>query len=354
MSSPSSRWALVLATVLLIGCDHSEPFPPQQPANAPPRGAGNPVRVTYNLGTDLRPTWLPDGSGFYYTQERMDRADEDRCLARMNAGGGSVLEEVCDRSATSNDSIATFEWAAVATDDRMAYLRAGTPLSPPTLATRTLELRLGTRANPTGAVVRSFPYTSPSGTVWSFSFLQWLDATHLLYLAEDVQYVPPCAVCPPDTLRIGVEVVTIDPSTGVSAIVPGTTGATSVARSGSDTIYYTPGGSPDIERRVLSSGAVSVAHRFGDVVRDVTAGGGRLAAITGLGELWLVDPGVSAQPLTAPTLTDFKRPALTPNGDALVVEGYGVRYDTVRVNGAIVAINRIVSTSADLWFFDLP
>lgn len=326
-----------MAVTWLAGCDHSEPFPPQQPANGPPRGGGNPVRVSYNLGTDLRPTWLPDGSGFFYTLERMDRDDQDRCLARMNAGGGSVLEVICDRSATTDDSIGTFEWAAVSSDDRLAYLRASTPVSPPTLAPRTLELRLGTRAEPGGAVVRAFPHTASSGQVHqSFSFLQWLDASHLIYLAENVSYPSSCPGCPPDTLRTGLEVVTIDPATGTMEILPGTAGATSVALAGSDTVFYTLDTSAVIWRRVRSTGSVSIAHMFPDIVRDVTAGGGRLAAITGFGALWYLDPGGSPVQLEAPTPMPFRRPALAPDGRRLVVEGYPA------------------STAADLWYFELP
>ena len=327
---------LLIVALLLAGCDHTGPFPPQQPANAPPRGGGNPVLVTYNLGTDLRPAWLPDGSGFFYTQERMDRADQDRCLVRMNEDGGSVLEAICDRSASTDDSIATFEWAAVSSDERLAYLRAGTPVSPPTLAPRTLELRLGTRTEPAGAAVRAFPYTASSGQMHqSFSFLQWIDASHLVYLAENVSYPAPCPGCAPDTVRTGLEIVTIEVGTGAMEILPGTAGATGVALSGSDTVYYTLDTSSTIWRRVRSTGGVSGAHTFPEVVMEVSAGGGRLAVVTGFGALWYVDPWGTVLQLEAPTPTFFRRPALSPNGRRLIVEGY------------------TTSTAADLWLFQL-
>jgi hypothetical protein len=86
---------------------------------------------------------------------------------------------------------------------------------------------------------------------------------------------------------------------------------------------------------VLSSGAVTPVFDFGQSVLDVTAGGGRLAAVTGSG-LWLVLPGGSTTALTAPGVTQFRRPALSPDGTKLVVEGY------------------TFSRSADLWLFDLP
>lgn len=329
----------LIAAILLAACDHSAPFTPPDMADLGPRAPGNPVRVTYNVGTDLRPSWLSDGSGFFYSMERADRPDRDRCLALMAANGGTVREQICDRSATSDDSIARFEWAAAAADGRFAYLRAGTPVTPPTLAPRTEELRVGTRAAPDGASARAFPYTAPSGRVHhSLSWLQWLGATRLVYLAEDVRYESPCPSCSPDTLRLGIEVVLIDPASGVLGIVPGTDGATSLAVAGSDTIYYTRDSANVVERRVLSSGVVSAAHDFGEVVQDVTVGGARLAAVTASGALWLVQPGGAATPLTTLDVAVFRRPALSPDGRHLVVEGYPT----------------IVSRSADLWLFELP
>ena len=328
---------LLLLTVL-AACDHTAPFDAPGAPNPGPRGSGNPVQVTYNLGTDLRPSWLPDGSGFFYSLERTDRVDEDLCLALMPAAGGVVQEQICDRSPTTDDSIATFGSAAVAADGRLAYVRESTPLVPATIAPRTLEIRLGTRSATAGAILRSFPYTAPSGRIHQgLEWLQWLGAAQLLYLAEEVRYESPCPACPPDTLRVGIEVVTINPGTGVPVIVPGTDQATSVAVAGSDTIYYSRASSTVIERRVLSSGAVAPVYDFGEAVQDVSAGGGRLAAVTGFGRLWLVQPGSGAAELTAPGVTQFRRPALSPDGRRLVVEGYAN-----------------FSRSADLWLFDLP
>ena len=325
----------LIAVLLLLGCDHTAPFDPPGAPDLGPRGAGNPVQVTYNLGTDLRPSWLPDGSAFFYS---MERADRDRCLALMPSSGGTVQDQICDRAPTSGDSIAAFESAALAPDGRLAYMRASAAVVPPTLVPLTLELRLGTRAAPSGVIVRAFPYTASSGRIHQgLEGLQWLDAERLVYVAEEVTYDRACGTCPVDTVRTGIEVVTLIPGTGTPVIVPGTDGATSVAVAGSDTIYYARASTTTIERRVLSSGVVTPVHGFGDGVRDVTAGGGRLVAVSGSGRLWLVQPGSGATELTAPAVTQFRRPALSPDGTRLVVEGY-----------------TFLSRSADLWLFDLP
>ena len=331
------RVGALLAVALLSGCDHTAPFDSPGAPNPGPRGTGNPVQVTYNLGTDLRPSWLPDGSGFFYSLERTDRKDGDLCLALMPATGGVVQQQICDRTPTSDDSIATFASAAAEADGRLAYVREGTPLVPASIAPRTIEIRLGTRSAPTGAIVKSLPYTAPSGRIHlGLEWLQWLGATQLLYLGEEVRYERDCSSCTVDTVRVGLEIVTIAPGTGALVILPGTDGATSVAVAGSDTIYYTRASTTMIERRVLSTGAVTPVFDFGVAVRDVTTGGGRLAAVTGSG-LWLVLPGSGVTELTAPGVTRFRRPALSPDGGRLVVEGY--------TNS---------SRSANLWLFDLP
>jgi hypothetical protein len=157
------------------------------------------------------------------------------------------------------------------------------------------------------------------------------------YIAQQVSYPAPCPGCPPDTVRTGLEVVTAEVATGTVQIIPGTEGANSVALAGSDTIYYTRESGTTIERRILSSGAVTVVHDFGMSVRDVTAGGGLLAVVAGFGDLWLVRPGNPPQLLYADTSIAFSRPALSPDGRRLVVE-----------------VETVMSNVPDLWLFEIP
>jgi hypothetical protein len=42
-----------------------------------------PRRLTFNLGDDRTPSWLPDGSGIIYSSEREDRPDHDHTDARI-------------------------------------------------------------------------------------------------------------------------------------------------------------------------------------------------------------------------------------------------------------------------------
>ena len=328
----------MITALWLAGCDHTPPFTSSIPRPSGPLAPGFGSRITYNPAEDTRPRWLPDGSGFYYTAERNDRADGDQCLARMAPTGGAIVELICDRSPTTDDSIATFEWAAVDVDDRLAYVRSSTPVSPPTLAPRTVEIRLGNATDQNGQLIRAFPYTAPSGQVHQgVGWLQWLDANRVAYIAQQVTYAAPCPGCPPDTVRTGLEVVTLDVATGAVQIIPGTEGANSVALAGNDTIYYTRETGTVIERRILSSGAVAVVHDFGMSVRDVTAGGGLLAAVAGFGDLWLVRPGNPPQLFYANSSIIFARPALSPDGRRIVVE-----------------VQTLTSDVPDLWLFEIP
>ena len=345
--------ALVAAT-LFAGCDHTPPFAGGAPPPLGPRGSGSPLRVTYNLGTDLRPIWQADGSGFVYAAQQVDRSDLDHCLARIAAAGGSVLQQICDGGPQGDDSITAFQAGAVTTAGALAYVRARAPLVPPTAAPLTLELRLGTLQSPDGVLLRAFPYTAPSGRLHEgLQWLQWLSPSRLVFLAERVAYEAACNGCPLDTLRIGLEVVTLDAPSGALTAVAGTDSATSVAAVGGDTIYYTRPDDSRVLRRVLSTGAVTVAFDFGSGtrVRDVTVAGARLAAVLGPGTLWVVDlPGGPPVELPMPGLTFFRRPALSPNGRRLVVEGYPAQ----QVPAGGEAVDTIVSGSADLWIFEVP
>lgn len=348
------RGFFLLAALAAAGCDHTPPFDGSAPPPLGPRGTGNPLRVTYNSGTELRPAWLPDGSGFLYSWQRVDRPDRDHCLARMGATGGTVLQQICDRGLSSDDSINTFETGAVGPGGALAYMRAGTPLVPPTLAPRTLELRLGSLQAPDGVLIKALPYTAPSGLLHQgLEWLHWLTPSRLVFLAERVTYEAPCNGCPPDTVRTGLEVVSFDPTSGAFTTIPGTDSATSVAAVGGDTLYYTLPNDSQVWRRIVSTGAVAVAHDFGlgQRVRDVTVAGGRLVAILGPGTLWLTDlTGGPATELPRSGLTFFRRPALSPDGRRLVVEGYP--FQQVPAGGE--AIDTVVSRVGDLWLFNLP
>src|SRR5260370_34020142 len=86
------RHGLLLIAVL-AACEHTSPFRPGLYAPTGPLRSGSPLRLTYNPGQDLTPTWLPDGSAILYARERLERPGQDPLLAPVPAGCRFVPRE---------------------------------------------------------------------------------------------------------------------------------------------------------------------------------------------------------------------------------------------------------------------
>ena len=334
------RWLCVAG---LAACEHTQPFRPDDYPPGVPNGSGSLIRLTYNPGQDLAPSWLPDGSGFLYTMERDDREDRDRCLARMPARGGSITALICDRVPAADDSVDTYSAAAVAPDGRMAYFRTsaslslGRPLTPDYE-----ELVLGSLLHPEDVrVLQSLPTLGPSGRVQdALAQLAWLGDSSLVYVAQKVFYIDPCRGCPPDTLPSGLEIARLDfgGPTPRLTMLPGSDQASSLAMSSADTVYYTINGDSRVFRLVLSADSIAVVHDFGAtlIARDVRVVGNRMVAVVGGNVSFGVDPGAgpiqrdgggqllavdlqtgTEVPLAPPELL-FRHPALAPDGRHVV------------------------------------
>jgi len=318
------------------------------------------VRLTYNPGTDLAPLWLPGDSGILYSAQRIDRVDQDRCFAVLPSTGGTISRYAC-RTSAGDDSVDVFEGAALDSGGQIAFVRArshrlpGRPIAPDAQA-----LVVAALADPNAVqVLRPIPYTAPSGRIHSgLSHLGWLGPSRLVYLGERVTYPQACSSCAPDTVRTGVEVVTLDFAgpAPVLAVVPTTDSASSVAvGTTGDTIYFTRNGDSRVYRHAFSSGQTDTIHDFGvaGIARDVGLVNGRLVAVVGGDVSYTVDPvlGASqvdhggelhivtlaggAETVLGDVLSRFRRPALSPDGTRVATE--------VWTNG-----------SSDLWLLDVP
>lgn len=335
---------LVLA-LLVSACGHEAPlkpgvYPPNQPA-----GSGSLVRATFNPGADLGPSWLPDGRGFLYTVERIDRDDLDRCLALLPAAGGTIEREICDRIPDADDSVDAYTAAAVSSDGRLAFVRATASLSVGwPVAPYAQQLVVAPMDHPDRArVLQTIPYPGPSGRIHqAVTHVHWLGDSSLVYVGQKVNYSAPCPGCDLDTLPTGLEVVRLDfsgPAT-VLTMLPGTDQASSVTAAGNDTVYFTVNGDSRVFRLQVSSGALSTAHDFGagNIARDVTVAAGRLAAVVGGkvsfgddpalgpvqrdsgGTLVMVDLANGTETALTPPLEFYRRAALAPDGRHVVAE----------------------------------
>jgi hypothetical protein len=356
--------------MLVSACDHSAPFQPKPPDPAPPFSQLFPRRLTFNLGDDRTPSWLPDGSGIIYSTEREDRPDHDRCLAIMPREGGTVQTRFCRVDPAHADSNDVMESPAVSSDGKIFYHQVVSRIGRQKLGASTLML--GRAEDPLHAVsIRDLPYTAPNGRLHSSMRIpQWIGNDSLAYLGELLFYEGSTFL--PDTFYTGLDVVLLDLSGAepVFNIVPGTDYASSVSAGGDPGIlYYTLGGDSRVFRRVLTSGAVDVVHDFGpgQIVRDVQVRGTKMVAVVGRsvlyrneeahgfvqrdegGDLAFVDLGSGSTSTFATDTVLFRHPMISPDGTRVVVEVQPFAPVHADVESEFQAPNH----RADLWLFEL-
>jgi hypothetical protein len=365
---------------VLTGCEHSTPFSTGPTPATGPLSGGTPTRLTFNTGTDERAAWLPDGSAFLYTQERADLPQDERCLASMDAAGGTVTGTICASLEASQDSQITFESAAVSPALRLGYVRAGT-IDVGATGFNANALLIATLFTPTTTrVLLRTPFFGPNSLpVDNVSQVQWLGDTSLFVLGER-EIFPVCLGCAPDTIRSGLEIDRVDigaDSTRVS-YVPGTDSASSVAVGRGDTIYYTRNGLGQIFVQSLSVGVGALFRDYGPgvIVRDVRVAGSRFVAVTGGQVTQFVpdptNPGATLQrdhggdlrfgdvangtDITLTMQNAFaRRPVISSDGRQVVFERYPYVINVLRApDGTFLGVDTVVSHTADLWSVQWP
>jgi hypothetical protein len=351
------RIRTVLAVSVVLGaCEHSAPFRPEAYGPTGPLGAGSPLRLTFNPGQDLVPAWLPDGSAIVYTGERRDRADRDRCLAFMPAGGGAIARHAC-RTTASDDSVNVFEDAAFS-GDRVVYVHASMERFVPGIGPDAQQLVVAPAADPNDArVLQIIPFTAPWGTTYdALSHIAWLGPSRVAAVGERVTYPRACSTCPADTVRTGLGIVIVDFAAApvLTRLADGDSASSLAAAANGDTLYFTRDGDSRVYRHAFTRGLTDTLYDFQSlgIARDLTVANGRLAAVVGGTVGYTVDSVLGGSqpdhggPLFVFTATSlptqlgdswlFRRPAFSPDGTRLVVSAW---------NGA---------PTADLWLLQLP
>ena len=348
------NWTFVRLTVALgalAACEHTAPVRPGESGAGGPLTPGPIAQLTFSPGEDLIPAWLPDGSAFVYTAERRDRVDHDRCLAFMPGAGGSIARYVC-RTVAADDSINVFDEAAIR-GDSIAYVRASTERFLQGLGPDRQELVIAPIADLNAArVLQQIPFTTGWGETFdAISHVAWVGpaGSRLAFIGEHVSYPRGCSSCVPDTVRIGIGIVIADVAAAAVVLtrMPDGDSASSLAGSvNGDTVYFTKNGDTRVFRRTLSTALTDTLIDFVvGAARDVTVSNGKVAAVVGGsvgsatspdrgGALFLVAGGVQSQ--IGDTLSLYRRPALSPDGNRLVVSAW---------RGA---------PTGDLWLFQLP
>ncbi|MGH7580140.1 MAG: hypothetical protein ACREM9_08210 [Gemmatimonadales bacterium] len=355
---------------LAAACSHSEPFTNPQGTDLP-FDLGPPARLTLNSAHDGNPSWLGDGSGILYSSQQLNRPDVDVCLAELPPTGGSQRRLVCDIPGDKTVTDAAQSPAAAA-DGSVALLSAGngdiggtSPVFLSLAVTPTLDA-----ANL--QTVRTLPLTPEGGVQQDYAgALRWLTSNRLVYVGQHFRAFRNCpdGNCPLDTLPLGTEVTVLDigGSPARAVAIAGTTQATGVApvQDGA-AILFTLANDTRLYRRTLTSGAVAVIHDFGPtgVVRDVHAGGSRIAVVVGGRISFSVDPrhgpvqwdsggvlhlldlnGENEAVLATPERL-YRRPAVSPDGSRVVAEGF-----PLIITGPASAPDTTVSKRGDLYLF---
>jgi hypothetical protein len=340
--------ARLVALCAAAACGHSEPFTTPGTGTDTTRTPGSPAQLTYSPGDDRTASWLPDGSGIVYSTERLDTPDHDRCLAVLPATGGTIRQLLCETQPTHADSTDRFESPAVNAEGTLAAVRIvsrigaqkGTGTASPGEIIVAPQMTLGA-----ARIVHSIRYLSPDGLQHEMvAGLAWLSPTRLVWVGQDLFWEGSTFF--PDTFTTGLGVVRAEllADGGVDlAPVPNTQWASSVAAGPTpDEIYVTIGGEPRVYRVAIATGARAVVYEDpgGEIVRDVQVRGDRLVAVIGRsvlarfepahngefvqrdegGDLLVVNLATGERERIALTDSLYRRPALSPDGNALVVE----------------------------------
>lgn len=328
----------------ILSCDHTSPFTSTDYGSTTPLLPGNPAQLTYDSGTDSRPSWLPDGSAFLYTQEQVGRSDDDRCLAVMPKTGGSVIRTICTTTDATGDSLNDFESPAVSATGRMAYVRTSVLANTGRHTPDYGALVVATYAAPLSTtVLEPLSYFAFGHSVDMAEYLAWTGPAALVFVAEQVSY--PCTnfgCTTVDTVATGLDIERIDLTAGgsVLTLVAGTAQATSLAAGGPDTIYYTVAGDAGVHRRVLTTSADTVVFTFGAVPTELSVAGTLMAAVVG-SDLHVVNlQNGTDTPITV-TFSHLHHPALSPDRHLLVAE--------------VAAVDTLgVESPPDLWLWGVP
>ena len=362
-----------MAVITLAACSHEAPFQHQNSSFDSTIGGGPDRQLTLNLGADIAPAWLSDGSGLIYTWEGISGTVHDRCMAILPPSGGTRRELTCATSLPSQDSVDVFYEAAPGPGGQMLLVRQWS--LPVDIAPLRGALQLGTVNQPASATtLLTFPYTASTGHIHQgISHIRWLSPTRAVYLAGKVTYPRPCGTCLADTVRTGIELVELDLSGATPTIqpIPGTDSASSVdVGANSNEIFFTRNGDTRVYQMDLSSGASIVAHDFGSagIARDVAFLGNQLYAVVGGGVTYVLDPALGPSQLDRGGqlwLADlgnatagwriidsrwFKRPVISPQRTRMVAESFQLTFVTCGPG----CVDTVISRNADLWLLDLP
>jgi len=348
------RWRVtpLLLTSLSLGaglgaCDHAEPPESGVTSVDTIPIVGPPERLTLSQGKDAYPVFTPDGRGIWYGWERLDRPDHDLCLGLLPVGGGTRTHEVCSANAAATpDSVNWNTYPAPHPDGRR-------------IAWQELSSDPDVRPDGSGGIILSsiaalgdpsrhrrlvplphqFAGDQPVQYFAQLMSLRWVNDSTLIGIGTLLDEFTP-AFSQPDTFYtgLGIATITITGDTTLTGIIPGTDSASGLTLGPGGAIYFTKDGDQRVYRTTLAGGIVDTVFDFGPagIARDPVYVDGAIYAVVGGdvsftayvnigwiqhdggGELWRTD---TLGPVLIDNVYRWRRPALSPDGHTLVIEG---------------------------------
>lgn len=202
---------LVASAILLLGCQHGEPFVTSDQTRLEPFSPTPPVRLTFADNGDVQPGFSEDGQFIVYSYLRRP-SDRDRCLGVLPANGGSRRREICPdpEAANSRDVLSS---AALASDGRVVYNRHASAVTSPVASGGTFELAAAEPGLPVRTLMTLHAFPAGSAVRWD-NLLNpvWVGPDRLVALAakEGIgSWVTSNPPEPRDTLYTGSAVVEI-------------------------------------------------------------------------------------------------------------------------------------------------
>lgn len=186
-----SRQLPLLGCCLLAACGHAPVFVTAGPDSLGPAGTTLPRRLTYSTGDDRHPAVV--GDLLAYSRLDPDERGNERCLALLPAGGGTILHEFCPGAPASPADTFVDTWTEPALSPdarRIAYLwQQGSLVSVLGFWTTSVVVAPADRAGDRGGFVWPIAYVSPGGRIGdAVSAITWAD-DHTLRLLMGYEFI---------------------------------------------------------------------------------------------------------------------------------------------------------------------
>lgn len=308
------RYAAVL--LALCACGHSDGYLATDPTTSDkPFVDGPVVRLTYDAGMDLFPSWSPDGRTLAYSFQPKGLADFDRCLGFM-ANGAGTRRDVCYAGFDGTDRTDALEWPAIGPDGQLLYTQYFSDVE--TRFPAGGMLRLGTVDAPLpGRALLAIPNTIGPIGFNSIGTTRWASASRFYFVPQTgISRGSHANPNKKDTLFVGVGIVRGDLANGVPTftLMADTDSASGFdfSRSG-DSIYFTRQHDFRLYAMPVAGGPTTVVYTA-DVpggewmLRNPTRVGDRIAVVLAAWDIVTGPQGVPPRGLIPGTRIDLVRP----------------------------------------------